>query len=304
MRPIERILCCTDLSENAAAAVHAAIRIAELHQAQLTILYVLSTSDGAQPPVLEAVRQEILKRAQEEIARMCPAGGSVAAQAEVRQGPVKETLLRAAHELKADLIVAGAFGQSKNYQAGPGRVAEYLVRKGPCSVLLVRPEYSDNFTRVAMAGDFSDYSMTVLNRAVDLALRFGAGELKLFHICHLPDEYQLTGQSQAEALKTARQYAEQHAQEFLAKADKRGMTVTPFIAEGREAPAIAALAKDHGTDLLVLGSHGRTPGGAVLLGSVAERTLRACPSSMWVEIEPARRIGVLRALGLIMGLAE
>ncbi|MCC6575487.1 MAG: universal stress protein [Planctomycetes bacterium] len=306
MRTIERILCCTDLSDNATPAVHAAVKIAELHNAELTILYVMRQPEAAHAPLVDELKKKITQRAQEEIAKVCPPEDDtpVRAKTEIRRGPVIETVLAAARELGADLLVAGSHGHTGNLKGGPGHIAEQLVRKASCSVLLVRPEFSDEYSRIAVATDFSDYGQVVLERGVDLAKRFGRGELGLYHVCHLPEEYWLTGRSEAEALKRVRGFAEQHAREFLKAAKTRGVQVETVIVEGSEAPAILTLVKKRKTELLVMGSHGRTTAGAVLLGSVAERTLRACPCSLWIEIDPKRRMGILQALGHIMGITE
>ena len=51
------------------------------------------------------------------------------------------------------------------------------------------------------------------------------------------------------------------------------------LAEGDAAPAILRAAKDVGADLIVMGTHGRTGLGRLLMGSVAEQVVRkaTCP---------------------------
>ncbi|MEW6678561.1 MAG: universal stress protein [Pseudomonadota bacterium] len=52
-----------------------------------------------------------------------------------------------------------------------------------------------------------------------------------------------------------------------------GLCVTEHIIQGEVAPGITALAKDLGCDQIIMGSHGRTALGGLLLGSVAMKVL-------------------------------
>jgi nucleotide-binding universal stress UspA family protein len=62
------------------------------------------------------------------------------------------------------------------------------------------------------------------------------------------------------------------------EAERAGVAHTVHIIEGSEpAAGVAAHAKAHGADLIILGSHGRTGLSRALLGSVAERVVRFAP---------------------------
>lgn len=56
----------------------------------------------------------------------------------------------------------------------------------------------------------------------------------------------------------------------------RGWRLTTRSAVGRPAPTIAAAAQAGGSELVVMGSHGHTPLGSVVLGSVAQGVLGSC----------------------------
>lgn len=61
------------------------------------------------------------------------------------------------------------------------------------------------------------------------------------------------------------------------RAEKHGMTLTTETSSGRPERAIVAYAEDHPIDEIVIGSHGRTGGSRILLGSVAEKVVRRSP---------------------------
>ena len=69
------------------------------------------------------------------------------------------------------------------------------------------------------------------------------------------------------------------------------------LLSGRPAREIVRYAQDHGVDLIVVGTHGRTGVTRVLLGSVAEAVVRlsscpvlAVPSAAWPVEAPALRL--------------
>ena len=61
------------------------------------------------------------------------------------------------------------------------------------------------------------------------------------------------------------------------RANATGVTVETEILTGRPAGAIVECASDEAVDHIVIGSHGRTGVGRVLLGSVAETVIRRSP---------------------------
>ena len=78
----------------------------------------------------------------------------------------------------------------------------------------------------------------------------------------------------------ARDQAAKELQAAVAKAEKAGLSVKSHLAEVPAAQAIAHLAEELGVDLVVMGTRGNTGLKHVLLGSVAERTLRHAPCSV------------------------
>jgi nucleotide-binding universal stress UspA family protein len=65
-----------------------------------------------------------------------------------------------------------------------------------------------------------------------------------------------------------------------------GGTVGSVLLGAPVAPAIVGFARDTGTDLIVMGSHGRTGFRRLVLGSVAEEVTRAAPCPVLVVPAP------------------
>ena len=126
--------------------------------------------------------------------------------------------------------------------------------------------------------DFSDHSARALDLAVSLAQAFGA-RLHLLH-CY---PIQLGGISPyglvvPESLdRDVREAATRRLAEWREKASAAGVEVESEVTPIFPSEAIAAQAESTGADLIVMGTRGLSGLRHVLLGSVAERTLRTAP---------------------------
>ena len=128
--------------------------------------------------------------------------------------------------------------------------------------------------------DFSPHSAAALDFAVDLAKEIGA-KLHLLHCYQInPGGISPYGIVLPEGLdREVREGAIRKLAEWREKAAAEGVTADDSVTADFPSEAIAAVAKDIGADLIVMGTRGLTGLKHVLLGSVAERTLRmaSCP---------------------------
>jgi len=129
--------------------------------------------------------------------------------------------------------------------------------------------------------DFSPFSDEAMERAIELAREFGA-KLHVAHAFSLPlplmAPYEVAVPT--ELFDQARESASEQLRKEAEKASAAGVDVTPHLLEVPAATAIVELAERIEADLIVMGTRGRTGLKHVLLGSVAERTLRLSPCSV------------------------
>ena len=115
--------------------------------------------------------------------------------------------------------------------------------------------------------DFSERSGHALQLACSLARDHGA-RLIVLHVMPVP------------LVQEKRLYREEMASElnWLGASDAQ-VRVEHRLEEGDAATEILRVAQEMGCDLIVLGTHGRTGLGRLLMGSVAEQVLRTatCP---------------------------
>ena len=139
-----------------------------------------------------------------------------------------------------------------------------------------------------LAVDFSDTSSAAVDVAVEFAKQFSA-TLHVVHAFDLPvplvTPYEV---AIPEAyLDQTRKAAAQKLAAIVEKVAGQGVTVESHLAEAPAAPAIVRAAEEVGADLVVMGTHGHTGIKHLLLGSVAERTLRLAPCSV-LAVKPGR----------------
>jgi nucleotide-binding universal stress UspA family protein len=144
-----RILFCTDFSESADAAFDFALDAAARRPGcVLHLLHVVHEADAqfwrsylAEVEDVEAIsRRAIDEKIREAYLARVPAGVEV--RVEVRDGPDAQAILDFAKTNKVDLIVIGRHGHGGVSKALFGGVAEKIVRKAPCPVLVVPLEYA------------------------------------------------------------------------------------------------------------------------------------------------------------------
>jgi nucleotide-binding universal stress UspA family protein len=138
--------------------------------------------------------------------------------------------------------------------------------------------------RVTYASDFSAASLAAFPQALRLAKATG-GELTILHVLLTPASMFTAGgyvtQETWDLIEAdIRARADEEMDRLVKRAAEAGLRATPLLVEGGiPAEAIVRAAEQAKTDVLVLGTHGRTGVMKVLLGSVASRVVAtaSCP---------------------------
>lgn len=140
----KNILFCTDFSESSDLAFELAIDAAIRRPGcKLVILHVVPEVDAqfwrAYLYELENVDSEARKTIDEKIAAayLSRAPEGIEVSVEVRGGSEAAEILSFAEKAQSDLIVIGRHGHSGIHKAFFGSVAEKIVRKANCAVLVV-----------------------------------------------------------------------------------------------------------------------------------------------------------------------
>ena len=143
-----RILWPTDLSRLARTALPHALQLAAGSQGELVIVHVLPTVAAYLSPAIAGLPWEQIDRANRSMGQRKLDRMTTAIKAEhpelrvhnvVAKGVIAEEILRVARRLRCGLIVLATHGRTGLKHVLMGSVAENVVRRAPCPVLIVRP---------------------------------------------------------------------------------------------------------------------------------------------------------------------
>jgi universal stress protein A len=135
-----RILLATDLSGTSDAASVQAMDLARMLGAELLVVSVI---DPSADPVtgLRGTRIDTLKASRLDAAQALVAKGrheGVRVTFLVWEGDPGEAIIEAAESEQVDMVVVGSHGRSAVGRFFLGSVSDFVVRRAPCPVLVVR----------------------------------------------------------------------------------------------------------------------------------------------------------------------
>lgn len=134
--------------------------------------------------------------------------------------------------------------------------------------------------RILVPTDFSVASQEAIEYAATLARTFDAA-IHLIHVLHDPLAAQAAWEFYVPDSPEQREQRHNEAKDRLwdlaAQYVRAGVRITTEVRFGSATEEIVAAAVAYGTDLVVMGTHGRTGLPHLLLGSIAERVIRTAP---------------------------
>jgi nucleotide-binding universal stress UspA family protein len=296
---LRNVLLATDLSARGDRALDRAVAIAVDRQAHLTVLHVFEEFDEsdltygrhrtpswrAPPDALQTAKLRIREGLQAEL-------GDAIEQATVliEEGEPAEVIERVSTSEGIDLIVTG-IAREGLFASRPvilGRTVERLLRRVSAPILIVRNRPRAPYRHILITTDFSEPSA----HALQVALSFFPNQiLHLLHAFQVPYASAMPDlQRQAEGFK---QTHEIELAGFLASmvlpAEARQRLVT-LVELGQPAQLVREYVRDHGADLVVLGTHGRGAVLEALLGSTAKSILSSLPCDALIVRAPLGRV--------------
>lgn len=278
----ERILVPTDFSETSDRALEYAKAMASEDRAQLLLMHVSPPVSLMTPPEAAWIDQEGIEAAEAE--RLEQSSAALRAEgynatAISRSGPLYDEILTAVKQNDVDLIVIGTHGRRGYNRLLLGSDAEAVLRKAHCPVLLVGPAVPPlqdkkwPLREVICATNLDPRSAHIAAFAHKLATQHGA-ELVLFH-AQQPNSKQ---QPDWVAFEDAfHQYVseEQGSYSWLRN---RVATTAPGV-------DVVYLAKQRGSDLIVMGAHPASSIATHLAPGIAATVLSEAPCPVMTLLE-------------------
>jgi nucleotide-binding universal stress UspA family protein len=149
--------------------------------------------------------------------------------------------------------------------------------------------------KILVPVDFSSYAESAVGYAATLAEKFGATLILMHVIEAFP--YTVTDSMKVVSHRRALQILARALMRNLADELRgRGLIVKTCLVQGNPSREIVAKARREQADLIVMGTHGRTGLPHVLLGSVAEKTVRLSPAPvLTIPLSHDRKAGEAEA---------
>jgi len=247
---LKRVLCATDFSDNAAAALDAAVALARPANAKILVVHVIplpvrSRGGRACGPAPPGIEQKARNEAIENLDRFRGPAADVETERVLREGDPAEEIVQEAQRAGADLIVMGRHSRGTPNHWFLGSVAERVVRKTPCPVMVVKPfprRRGQRPRHVICALDLRETSAATMAHAAALTSALQA-DLLVLHVVAgpAPDTVQ-----DARAGLTA----------LVAAASVPSDRVQQRVVAGTAHEEILGAGREGGIDLVVVGSHG------------------------------------------------
>lgn len=249
------------------------------------------------PDAYEALQAEIRGETDKQLALV--SGQLAAPGRHVRtvavSGRPASAIVALAEHAHADLIIVGSRGRGPLASMLLGSVAAEVVDHAPCPVLVAR---SERVQRLLVADDGSLDSSGATHLVATWPV-FQGMTTRVVSVAPSLDGPAPAGASRhpgaskahAETVDALRSMHRLIANGTAVRLSDAGVPARAEIRTGDVAEQIIAAALEFDADLIVLGSHGRTGLGRVLLGSVARNVLYHAPCSVLiVRAQVAARI--------------
>ncbi len=283
MKLLERILVAIDARRSSKSTVAEATMIAKKFHSEVTLLHVLPSEQAENQEIKQYLRmareglEARMAQYKEEMVREGVKVGEVL----IVEGTPFDQIIRHAEELDVNVVVLGASVKSGATGNGNlGFTAERVCRKSAKPVWVVHPQEKTRKQAILCPVDLSPPSRRALRNAIHLARWFGA-KLTVLHVVRplstligleLPSDSK--GRENYFNMETKRFHA------FLKEFDFHDVEKDFVSVFGDPGPKILEVARELQSQLIVMGSVGRTGLAKILMGGVAGTVLRDLPCSV------------------------
>jgi len=277
----EDILLPFDGSDGAAEALHHAAEIAHWADATIHVLFVADTTRDSVTTVGTQVVDALVQKGEdvvEEAARTLRTLGANH-DSDVVQGNPAPTIVEYAERYDHDLVVMPTHGREGMSRYLLGSVTEKVVRLSSVPVLTVRMQPDEQlafpYENVLVPTDGSEGA----SRAAEHALSLAASLDATVHALSVVDDTALGPDVRSTISEREREQAATAALDDLVSAGKtHGVgNVVRHVEHGRPVDRILDTIESSDVHAVVMGTTGRRGTDRILLGSVAEQTVRSAP---------------------------
>lgn len=287
----ETILLPFDGSEGATEVLHHASELAHWADATIQVLYVADTTrdsvtviDGDTVDVLVQKGRKIVEEAAKTLDTL-----GVSYETDVVQGNPAPTIADYADQYDQDLVVMPTHGREGLSRYLIGSVSEKVVRLSSVPVLTVRMQPDETlafpYENILIPTDGS----VAATRAAEHTLSLAASLDATVHVLSVVDDAALGPDVRSMiAREQSKQVAKDAVEAVVSEANTRGVAdIARHIEEGATIAEILDCIESNRIDAVGMGTTGKRGTDRILLGSVAEKTVRSAPVPVLTVPDPA-----------------
>jgi nucleotide-binding universal stress UspA family protein len=277
----EDILLPFDGSDGAAEVLHHAAEIAHWADATIHVLFVADTTRDSvtvvETQVVDALVREgrgIVEEAEKTLSTL-----GVDYDSDVVQGNPAQTIAEYAERYDHDLVVMPTHGRTGLSRYLVGSVTEKVVRLSSVPVLTARmlpdEQFEFPYERILVPTDGSAGAAYAGRHALSLAAALDA----TVHVLAVVDDASLGLDVRSTTSEQEReQTAVDAVDDLVAEAEAQGVAdVVRHVEHGTPPSVILDSIESNDVHAVVMGTTGRRGTDRILLGSVAEKTVRSAP---------------------------
>lgn len=296
-----RVLMAVDGSAGAAEAVSLARTMAWPDRSRLRVVSVvelegwmssLPRPTGSARPVLESEIAAYFEDEQQRIVELFSPERVV--ETAIRHGRPGTEIVEEAREFVADVVMVGSRGHGAIATLILGSVSAEVVDQAPSPVLVAR---RSTLSHVVMATDDSPSARAAEDVVASWPVFEGlpidvvsvADAVRPWRSGIAPGFQRQARDAYAKELDEVAEVAKRIAQEATMRLSEAGRLAEATVRRGDPAAEIISLAEQRASDLVVLGSRGRSAIAEIVLGSVARNVLAGSDASVLVVKEKGAR---------------
>lgn len=283
MKTMNKLLVATDFSAPARHAVMRSAALAQHLKAALHITHIIEPSFTEHLKALLKLDQEQTQQHAETNAKLQLNALMVAVneQSEIQptvslqSGSLLPTLAEQVAQYAADLVLVSSKGEDFIRHWTLGSTAERLIRLLKCPMLVVKQSTQVGYRRVMIAVDFSDWSLSSIQLAQQIA---PDAHYVLAHVFDVPEEGKLrmAGVSEFDIINYRNELMQERQVDLKRLAQQAGLSDaqwSPLVMKGNASSRLLEAEEEQDIDLIVLGKHGKGWFEEMLLGSTTKHLL-------------------------------
>ncbi len=272
---LKNILVAIDFTESSESVLKNSINIAKTFNSKITLIHILpdDINDKKVSLLVEKAVTAKLKEANDSIVNEgLETGASI-----LEFGNYCDKVVSASNKISANLIIVGSGNSRKNDTFQLGSNAEKIIRKSNKPVFVVKNGQTLTIKNIICPVDFSKESSRALQSAIIISRIVDA---KLIILNVYPLFKQNFTKLDVDQINKLRHL--EHKKEFISflkKFNLIDLNYEKHIVGGKPSVEILKCIKKNKSDLLIMGTTGRSGISKILMGSVTEKVIREVPCS-------------------------